>query len=197
MAYFNDRITVSLTAVEMAAIREALRYAAEQVYTSDIPVFESFESPDKDTGELIFDETLYQANQDKAGLALELADTLDLIEAASCDWTCLNSECGGHFSNGIEVWCRHHKTEDLSTPLVREFVWSYVPKHSALPSTVFTTVFTDHILAHFVPYSELDGKDVVKYYTFDELMMKTPIITGDEDTDTVIVEALRNFVRHG
>lgn len=201
MSYFNDRITITLTAVEMATIREALRYAANQVNDSNIPVFESFESLDKNTGEVVFDETMYNANQDKADLALELADTLDLIEADSCDWEALNSESGGHVKDSLSVWCRHHRTGDFGTPLIREFVWSYVPKQSALPTTVFTSVLEDcvmplntQIAVHWVPYTELTDKNVVHYYDLDDLRNRTPIITGDEDIDNSIMEALRNFV---
>lgn len=203
MKYFNDHITITLTAVEMATIREALRYAAEQVHDSDIPVFESFEPRDMNTGELVFDEALYRANQAKADLAFELADTLDLIEADGCDWTCLNNECGGHISNGIEVWCHHYKTGDFGTPLVREFIWSYMPKQSSIPSTIYTSVLEDcvmplntQIAVHWVPYDKLDDKNVVKYYDLDDLRNRTPIITGDEDIDNAIVEALRNFIRY-
>lgn len=203
MSYFNDHITITLTAVEMATIREALRYAANQVHDSDIPVFESFESLDRNTGEVTFNEDMHATNQAKADLAFELADTLDLIEADGCDWEVLNDVSGGHVQGSVSVWCRHHKTGDFGTPLVREFVWSYLPKQSALPSTVFTSVLEDcvmplntQIAVHWVPYAELDDKNVVHYYDLDDLRNRTPIITGDEDIDNVILEALRNFVSY-
>lgn len=203
MSYFNDHITITLTAVEMATIREALRYAAEQVHDSDIPVFESFESLDRNTGKYVFDEDMHETNQAKADLAFELADTLDLIEADSCDWEVLNSPSGGHLEDSISVWCRHYKTGDFGTPLVREFLWSYMPKQSDVPSVVYTSVLEDCVMSintqiavHFVPYDKLDDKNVVKYYDLDDLHNRTPIITGDEDIDTAIVEALRNFVSY-
>lgn len=203
MSYFNDNITITLTAVEMATIASALRYAANQVHDSDIPVFESYEHTGENTGVIFCDEDLYGANQAKAGLALELADTLDLIEADSVDWEVLNSVSGGHVTDSISVWCRHHKTDDFGTPLVREFVWSYTPKQSSLPSTVYTSVLEDcvmplntQIAVHKVPYNELDDKNVANYFDLDDLLNKTPIITGDEDIDAVILEALRNFVKY-
>ena len=205
MAYFNEKITITLTAVEMATIASALRYAANQVHDSDIPVFESFESLDKNTSEITFDEDMHSANQDKADLALELADTLDLIEASYCDWEVLNGESGGHVKDPVSVWCRHYKTGDFGTPLVREFVWSYTPKQSALPDVVFTSVLEDcvvpantQIAVHNVPYDKLNGESLVRYYSLDDLLNRIPIITGDDDTDSVILEALRIFVNnHG
>jgi len=196
--YFNDNITITLTAIEMATIREALRYAAEQVHDSDIPVFECFESLDKSTGEIVFDEAMHETNQAKADLAFELADTLDLIEADSCDWTCLNNECGGHFNNGIEVWCRHHKMEDFGTPLVREFIWR--TPHNG---TIYTSVLEDCVMplnttvaVHYVPYKELTDKNVVHYYTLDDLRNRVPKITEDEELDSCIIKALRTFVSY-
>ena len=198
MSYFTDNIKITLTAVEMATIREALRYAANQVHDSDIPVFETFESLDRHTGELIFDEGMHQCNQAKADLAFELADTLDLIEADSLDWEVLASTSGGHAH--ISVWCRHHKS---SAPMIRKFIWSYVPKHSSLPSTIFTTVLEDcveplntQIAVHYVPYADLTDKSIVKYYKLDDLRNRTPIMTGDEAVDETILEALRNFVSY-
>lgn len=199
MSYFNDNITITLTAVEMATIREALRYAAEQVHDSDIPVFESFESLDKNTGKYIFDEGMHEANQAKADLAFELADTLDLIEADGTDWEVTNSDAKGPAKESLSVWCRHHSTADFGTPLVREFIWNYTPKQRA----VYISVLEDcvmplntQIAVHWVPYDELDDKNVVKYYDLDDLRNRTPIITGDEDIDTAIVEALRNFISY-
>lgn len=203
MSYFNDNITITLTAVEMATIREALRYAAEQVHDSDIPVFERFESLDRSTGEIVFDEAMHETNQAKADLAFELADTLDLIEADSIDWDVLNCQSGGRVKDSLSVWCRHHNTGDFGTPLIREFIWKFTPKQSGMPSTVFTSVLEDCVMPlntqvaiHSVPYAELSDKNVIKYYDLDDLRNRTPIITGDEDIDTAIVEALRNFVSY-
>lgn len=203
MSYFNDRITITLTAVEMATIREALRYAAEQVHDSDIPVFESFESLDRSTGKYIFDEYMHETNLAKADLAFELADTLDLIEADGCDWKVLNDASDGHMRDLLSVWCRHHKTDDFGTPLVREFLWNYIPKQSGMSRTVYTSVLEDcvmplntQIAVHWVPYDKLDDKNVVKYYDLDDLQNRTPIITGDEDIDAAIVEALLSFINY-
>ena len=199
MSYFNDNITITLTAVEMATIREALRYAAEQVHDSDIPVFESFESLDKNTGKYVFDEAMHDANQAKADLAFELADTLDLIEADSTDWKVTNSDAKCPAKESLSVWCRHNNTGDFGTPLVREFIWNYTPKQH----TVYVSVLEDcvmplntQIAIHWVPYDKLDDKSVVTYYDLDDLRNRTPIITGDADTDNAIVEAIRNFVSY-
>lgn len=203
MAYFNEKITITLTAVEMATIREALRYAANQVHDSDIPVFENYETIDRSTGEVIFDEDMHSANQDKAELALELADTLDLIEADGIDWEVLNCTSGGHVKDPISVWCRHYKPCDFGTPLVREFIWSYTPKQSALPDVVFTSVLEDRavpantqVAVHYVPYDKLNGESLVRYYSLDDLLNKIPIITGDEDVDDTVLEALRIFINY-
>lgn len=88
----NPPINITLSAVEMATIREALRYAAMQVHASDIPVFENYE-PMNAAGVQVFYEDLHTDNQAKADLALELADTLDLIEASSYDWKVLREDC--------------------------------------------------------------------------------------------------------
>lgn len=201
--YFNDNINITLTAVEMATIREALRYSANQVRNSDIPVFESFEHMDENTGELIFDEDMCLTNQAKADLAFELADTLDLIEADSIDWEVLNCQSGGRVKDSLSVWCRHHYTGDFGTPLIREFIWTFTPKQSGVSGTVYTSVLEDCVMplntqvaVHSVPYTELSDKNVVKYYTIDDLRNRTPIITGDEDIDMAIMEALRNFVSY-
>ena len=185
----------------MATIREALRYASEQVHDSDLPIFESFETLDRATGKVTFDQGLYETNEAKAKLASELADTLDLIEADSCDWEVLNGESGGHLKEHLSVWCRHHVPVESGTLLVKEFVWSYAPKQSALPTTVFTSVLEDcvmplntQIAVHYVPYVELTDKNVVHYYTLDDLQSKIPNITGDDDLDKTIAEALRNFI---
>lgn len=203
MSYFNDRITITLTAVEMATIREALRYAANQVHDSDIPVFENYETVDTNTGEVLFDESMHNTNQAKADLALELADTLDLIEADGIDWEVLNCQSGGHVKDSLSVWCRHYKTEDFGTPLIRSFIWSYTPKQSGMPSSVATTLLEDcvmplntQIAVHCAPYKELDGKGVVKYYDLDALQNRTMIITGDEDIDNDIMTALWNFINY-
>ena len=203
MSYYNEKITVTLTANEMAAIRAALRYGAEQVHSSDIPVFESYESRDKDTGIVITDEYLYNANKADADLALELADTLDLIEAGCTDWELLNGQTSGHVKDNISVWCRHHKTGDFGTPLVREFIWSYMPKHGCLHHTIFTSILEDcvmpcntQIAVHSVPYYELTDKSTVTYFTLDDLQNKIPIITGDDDIDEVILSALRTFISY-
>lgn len=203
MKYFNDHITFTLSAVEMATIREALRYAAEQVHDSDIPVFESFEPRDMNTGELVFDEALYRANQAKADLAFTLADTLDLIEADGTDWMVFNHTADGNTKDSLSVQCYHYTTEDFGTPLIRSFVWSYVPKQGAMSLDVATTVLEDRvmplntqIMVHWTPYEELDDKDVVMCYDLDDLQNGTMVITGDKDIDKDIMTALRNFIRY-
>lgn len=208
MSYFNDRITITLTAVEMATIREALRYGARQVHASDIPVFKSFETLDENTGEVIFDEDMHHNNQAKADLALELADTLDLIEADGTDWEVLNSPSGGQVKAYISVWCRHHKTDDFGTPLVREFIWGYTPKQTFMPNTVFTSIFEDCVMPlntqiavhwvpfHHIPHNKLHDKDEVTYYDLDALQNRTMIITGDEAIDNDIMDALWTFINY-
>lgn len=200
MSYNNNRITITLSAVEMATIREALRYAAEQVHDSDIPVFESFEPKDMSTGERVFDEALYRANQAKADLAFELADTLDLIEADGWDWTVVNSNASLRTPSFIEVCCHRHKTNDFGMPLVREFIWRYTPKVNWLKPTIRTSILEDcvmpcntQIAVHREPYDKLTDKSEVAYFTLDDLQNKIPIITGDDDIDEVILGTLRNF----
>lgn len=203
MSYFNEKITVTLTANEMSAIRAALRYGAEQVQSSDIPVFESYESRDKDTGMITTDEYLYDANKADADLALELADTLGLIEAECTDWKVLNCESDGFTKDSVSVWSRHHKTDDFGTPLVREFIWSYTPKVDCVKATIRTSILEDcvmpcntQIAVHREPYEELTDKSVVVYFTLDDLQNKIPIITGDDDIDEVILGALENFIKY-
>lgn len=192
----NLTINVTLSAVEMAAIREALRYAAEQVHDSDIPVFENYETMNA-AGKYVFDEDLHTYNQAKADLALELADTLDLIEADSYDWKVFREDyCIGERS--MEVWCRHWKTGDFATPLVVEFLWK------TPVGGIYTSILKDYVMpvnttvaVHSVPYSQLTDKNVVHYYTLDEIKNKVPNISEDREVNDTILSALRSFLSYG
>lgn len=199
----NTNLTITLTAVEMATIREALRYAANQVNDSSIPVFENYAPMDKNTGEVTFNEEMYLTNQTKAELALALADTLDLIEADGYDWKVYHedSSIGEH---SVDVWCRHNKTSDFGMPLVREFIWNYTSKQSGIPTTVYTSVLEDCVMpinttvaVHYVPFTKLDDKNVVHYYSLDEIKNKVPNIAEDPDVNEVILNALRSFISYG
>jgi len=83
-----------ITAIEMSTIKSALLYAAEQVQSSDVPVFEDYEKTDWDTRRTTIDEDLYQANHDKAELAVSLAKELDEADAEGYNWVC--SKDGDH-----------------------------------------------------------------------------------------------------
>lgn len=195
MKYFNTNLTITLSAVEMAAIREALRYAAEQVHDSDIPVFENYDVKTAE-GKYVFDESMHSANQDKADLALMLADTLDLIEADGCDWEVF---CAEHcISNQtMNVWCRHHKTEDFGTPLIVEFIWK------TGNSTIYTSVLKDCVMpvnttvaVHYVPYDKLTDKSTVHYCNLNDIENKVPSIAEDPEVNDSILEALRIWLKY-
>ena len=152
---------------------------------------------------IVTDEYLYNANKADADLALELADTLGLIEADCTDWEVLNSESGGHTKDSVSVWSRHHKTDDFGTPLVREFIWSYTPKVDWVKATIRTSILEDcvmpcntQIAVHREPYEELTDKSVVAYFTLDDLQNKILVFTGTDDIDAAIQEALRNFIKY-
>lgn len=79
-----------IDAIEISVIRAALEYTAEQVHDSDIPAFENYETTVRDDkGQIIknlVDEDLYQANQDKAELALRLAADIEKLDAEGYNW---------------------------------------------------------------------------------------------------------------
>ena len=191
----NLTINITLTAVEMATIREALRYAAGQVHDSDIPVFESYETMNS-AGKYVFDEDLHTDNQAKADLALELADTLDLIEADGYDWKVFREDycIGEHF---MDVQCRHWKTGDFATPLITEFVWR------TPAGAIYTSIHKDYVMplnttvaVHCVPYDKLTDKNAVHYYNLDDIMNKVPNISEDREVNDTILEALRTWLNY-
>ncbi len=191
----NLTINITLSAVEMATIREALRYAAGQVHDSDIPVFENYETRDA-TGKYMFDEDLHVDNQAKADLALELADTLDLIEADGYDWKVFREDYRiGERS--MDVWCRHWKTGDFGTPLITEFAWR------TPAGTIYTSIHKDCVMplnttvaVHYVPYDELTDKNVVHYYNLDDIKNKVSNISEDCEVNATILEALRTWLNY-
>lgn len=191
----NLTINITLSAVEMATIREALRYAAEQVHDSDIPVFENYETMNS-AGKYVFDEDIHTDNQAKADLALELADTLDLIEADGYDWKVFREDyCIGE--RFMDVWCRHWKTEDFATPLITEFVWR------TPTGTIYTSIHKDYVMplnttvaVHYVPYDKLTDKNVVHYYDLDDIKNKVPNISEDREVNDTILEALRTWLNY-
>lgn len=79
---------MKITAKEMDIIKSALLYAAEQVHSSDIPVFETYEDRDCIAGKVSFSEERYAINEAKATLAEELVMKLD----ASHDWDCTSTD---------------------------------------------------------------------------------------------------------
>ena len=81
-----------ITATEMSTIKAALLYAAEQVQSSDVPVFEDYEKTNWDARRTTIDDDLYQANRDKAELAVSLAKELDEADAEGYDWVCSKDE---------------------------------------------------------------------------------------------------------
>lgn len=191
----NLPINITLSAVEMATIREALRYAAEQVHASDIPVFENYVTTNA-AGTQVFDEYLHTDNQAKAALALELADTLDLIEADGYDWKVLRDDY--HIEErSMEVWCRHWKTGDFATPLITEFVWR------TPAGAIYTSIHEDCVMplnttvaVHYMPYDKLTDKNVVHYYSLDDVMNKVPNISEDHEVNDTILEALRTWLTY-
>ena len=81
-----------ITAIEMSTIKSALLYTAEQVLDSDVPAFEDYEKTDWDARRTTIDMDLYQANHDKAELAISLAKELDEADAEGYNWFCSKDE---------------------------------------------------------------------------------------------------------
>lgn len=75
---------------ELSIIRKALLYAVEQVRTCDIPVFENYETIERDYSDTIIGRTIdndaFWANKDAATMALKLADELGKLGAEGNEW---------------------------------------------------------------------------------------------------------------